>query len=160
MREGKRKEPESAKFYSHIMSGIEIDGDKFQIEYFGESNPNFKPYDKYPEHAGVSSDMVLFLKNNPYLISEFKCPTRDIHFDRLRKLKKYDDDIKGNERYLFLKQYCKEYYAQIQFNMMCWKVNLGHWVSYNEFFPMDERMIIIEVPADKSFQLNLNLTLS
>lgn len=152
MREGKRKEPEAAKFYSHIISSIEVNGTPLSIKYYGESDPFFKEYNA---DSGVTADMVVSLNGVPYFTPEFKCPKRSVHFDRLRRLKKYKEE----EKYLFLKENHKDYYGQIQFQMMCWGVEFGHWVSYNEYFPMDERAIIIHVPADKPYQKNLDLTL-
>lgn len=152
MREGRKKEPEASKFYEKIISHLFINGENLKPHYFGEKEPNFK---KYNEYSGVSSDEVLFIGNTPYIVAEFKCPTRDVHFFRLREIKKYTD----NQSHLFIKEHYPEYYAQIQFNMMAWCVKLGHWCSYNEYFPMDKRMLIIEVPEDKPFQNNLKIVL-
>lgn len=152
MREGKRKEPQAAKFYSHVISSIQVNGVPLRTIYYGDSDPHFKDYN---EHSGASVDMIGMLNDSPYFVPELKCPKRDTHFDRLIKLSAYKEE----EKYIFLKTEHKDYYAQIQFEMMCWGVDFGHWVSYNEYFPMDDRIIIIHVPADKPFQKNLDLTL-
>lgn len=148
MRQGRIKEPIAFKFHENLLK-IHLPADRFiKIEYFGDGNPNFKEYN---EHAGASADCVVFKDVNvAYFGGEYKCPKRDTHFDRIRSMKEWTD----------LKERHPDYYWQCQFNMMCWNVDMWHWCSFNELFPLKDRLLIIEVPANKADQQKLKIKLS
>ena len=118
--------------------------------YYGGSNPVFKEFDK---DSGCSPDAVLPIDaSNESIISfgaEFKNNQRKQHFKDLRLIA---------DQYDIKKEHIDDY-SQCQFSMMCYKVDLWHWVSRNEYFPAKDRMLIIEMKEDKPFQDNLQVRL-
>lgn len=147
MREGKKNEPLAFQFHQKIIQANF--GDLVRAEYYGDATPLFK---KYNDHSGASADSIIYKADStPYIAGEYKCPTRDVHFWRLRNLKDHID----------LKKAHPNYYGQLQFNMMCWNVDLSHWCSFNDkFIALSDKMVLIEVPADKNYQMNLKAKLS
>lgn len=142
MKEGKRREPISAGHYQRII-GLD------NMVYFG-GQPEFF---KYNEHSGCSPDLVVWKGETNWIASfgaEFKNPKRDTHMDYLIEIKTWED----------LKEKCPDYYAQCQFCMMTLKADLWHWVSHHEYYPTKDRLLIIEVPANKKFQDELDVKLS
>lgn len=122
----------------------------FEVEYFGGDNPTFFPYNDY---SGCSPDGKMDIAG-----LEIKCPyTSVIHVENLKIARKFGN-TDGSEAYdlavkVLMKSIRFEYYAQMQFGMMC--LNVDHWY----FCSYDPRMIdernktaIIKVPADKEFQ--------
>lgn len=141
MRVGIAKEPECFTFYKRLI-GLEA------LTHHGGANPIFK---LFTDDSGCSPDCTATIPNSEKISfgAEFKNPTGETHF-------KYLFDIETQEQ---LKQIKPEYYTQVQFSMMCYGVDLWHWVSYNEFFPLKERMLILEVKKDNSFCDNLEIRL-
>jgi hypothetical protein len=142
MKEGKRREPIAAGYYQRII-GLN------DMMYFG-GQPDFYNYD---EHSGCSPDLVVWKDEANQIASfgaEFKNPKRDTHMDYLIEIKNCED----------LKNKCSDYYTQCQFCMMVLKADLWHWVSHHEYYPVKDRMLIIEVPVDKNFQADLEVKLS
>ena len=80
---------------------------------------------------------------------ELKNPSSAVHMEYLLTIKDSQD----------LKKESIEYYTQCQFAMMTFKTDLWHWCSHNEYFRGNDRMLIIEVPADKNFQADLEVKL-
>jgi len=141
VRMGKINEPYAFKFYSQVI-GFD------RLEYFGDNNPHFELYN---EHAGVSPDCVAFKNDGTASFgAEFKCLSRDNHMYYLKNVQKQVD----------LKIVSLERYAQIQFQMMVYKVDLWHFAIYNEYFPLKSRMHIIEIQPDKNFQMDLKIRIS
>jgi len=141
MRNGKMKEAECAGYYARMLN---IDQ---YFEYFGGGNPVFK---KYCPDSGCSPDGLVKLPDGIVSFgSEFKNNQRKQHFRDLRLIKDQFD----------LKNQHIDDYTQCQFSMMCYKTNLWHWCSYNEYFPARDKMLIIEVAEDKPFQDNLQVRL-
>lgn len=140
MKMGKAKEAEAFTHYSRL---IGFTG----LEYYGESNPIFKEY--CPE-SGCSPDCIAFKPDGTVSFgAEFKNPASKAHWSYLRNIKDQWD----------LRKECEEYYAQIQFTLMCYDAELWHFVSYNEYYPFKDRMLIIEVKPDKNYQTNLKIRL-
>lgn len=139
MKMGKIREPEAYAHHCKLLG--------FELQYFGGGTPVFI---EYGPDAGCSPDALAINSNG--LISfgaDYKCPARDTHWDYLMNIKNQKD----------LQVFCPDYYAQQQFTLMCCKCDLYHWVSYNEYFPFDDRMLIIEVKPDKPYQANLDIRL-
>ena len=152
MRQGKINEPLAAQYYTSIMKSIEIPGRTIRWEYYGGANPLFK---KYNDFSGTSPDQIGFLDEKPYILAEFKCPSRDMHWQRLQQISKY----RPEQEYLWLREYHIDYYAQMQFNMLNFGCKIGHWVSYNQYFKEPDTAIIITIPEDKTFQHKLKILL-
>lgn len=141
MKMGKIREAESFYYYVRLL-GIEF------MKYFGGDNPVFK---KYCEDSGCSPDSLAEKTDGTVSFgAEFKNNQRKQHFTDLRTIKDADD----------LKKEHIDDYTQCQFSMMCYKTDLWHWCSYNEYFPEKDKMLIIEVKEDKSFQDNLIVRLA
>ena len=137
---GKIKEPEAFAFYSKL---IGLNG----LQYFGDGNPLFKEYCK---DSGGSPDAIAPVDADTVSFGgEFKCPDRDTHWDYLKTIKDQYD----------LKKLCPDYYGQCEFLMRTFKCDLWHWVSYNEYFPLKDRALIIEVKWDKNYQNDLEVRL-
>lgn len=142
MKLGKMREGDSAAHYQKMI-GIEM-------VYYGGSNPLFH---HYCAEAGCSPDIVVWKDEEAKIASfgaELKNPSSAVHMEYLLSIKDATD----------LKKESIEYYAQCQFAMMTFKTNLWHWVSHNEYFRGNDRMLIIEIPADKTFQDELDIRLS
>lgn len=154
MREGKRKEPEAYKFHRNILMQLApFQNGSLTLEYYGDNNPQFKEYEdpKFKGYVGVSPDSVAFKKDgSPYLIGEYKCPKRDTHMMYLKKVREAVD----------LKMIKPEYYWQIQKNLLVWGAQIAHFCSYNEYFPYDQRMHIVDVLPNKSDQILLKTKLT
>lgn len=141
---GKVKEPEAYALYCKLLG---FPG----IKYFGGGDPVFI---EYGPDAGCSPDALAYMPDDTISFgADFKCPTRDTHWD-------YLTEFKGKDKNQFdLRRVCEDYYAQIQFTMMCVKCELYHFVSYNEYFPFNDRMLILEIKPDKPYQANLDIRL-
>jgi hypothetical protein len=143
MQNGKKKEPEAFGYYYRLL------GCPPQMEYFGGSNPYFELYN---EESGASPDSLMWIDKSVKSVSfgtEFKCPSSKLHWKYLTKVKDQWD----------LKTIDPQYYGQCQFGMMVFKTNLWHWVSYNEYYPPESRIHIIEVSADEKYQRDLDVRL-
>lgn len=154
MREGKKKEPEAFAFHKAQLMQLEpfIDG-RLRIEYYGDNNPIFQPYDddRFRDWVGISLDsLVVKSDGTPYLTGEYKCPKRDTHMMYIRKIKNGID----------LKEYKPEYYWQIQLGILVSGVSFSHFCSYNEYFPYKHRMHIVEVFPNKNDHILLKSKLS
>jgi hypothetical protein len=44
-------------------------------------------------------------------------------------------------------------------NMICWGVDIFHWVSYHEDFPYEHQLHIIELERDKEWESELTMRL-
>lgn len=164
MREGKRKEPEAFRFHEKILKSFAVVpevGEKFHpfqngmftLEYYGDNKPFFKEFEdpKYKGYCGVSPDSVAFRKNgDPYLLGEYKCPKRSTHMFYIKNIREGVD----------LKLHEPGYYGQIQFNLLVWGAELAHFCSYNEYFPQDQKMHLVEVLPDKNYLMSLKTRLS
>lgn len=143
MKLGKMRESTAAAYYLRAI-GIK------DMVYYGGANPLFHLYNK---DAGASPDLVMW-KDEPNKVASFggemKCPSGDVHMEYLRNIKKAED----------LKTVSIEYYSQVQFSMLVFRTDLWHWCSHNEYFPEKDRLLLIEVPADKKFQNELDARLS
>lgn len=142
MKVGKTKEAESFEYLKKTR-GIP------QLVHYGGSNPVFKLHSTIKDF-GCSPDGVAPLPNDRISFGcEMKCPSGATHFDYLFEIETAED----------LKRYEPAYYTQIQSSMMCYDTDLWLWNSYNEYFPLKERMLTIEVPKDNQFCSNLEIRL-
>jgi hypothetical protein len=139
MRIGKMKEPEAFRYYASIMPS------EYGYIHYGETNPVFKPHPLFPNDAGCTSDCVATGPFGAAWVTDFKCPTSNTHFSYLLDIKD------GNS----LKEYCFDYWAQGQMNMICHDTHIFHWVSYHEDFEPRNRLHIIELERDKDFEREL-----
>jgi hypothetical protein len=142
MKMGVEREADGAGCYIRFM-GIE------GITYYGVQNPVFFPYG---QHAGVSPDTVLWMDLGKRIASfgaEGKNPTQETHDWNLDNIRDQHD----------LKKHYPDYYAQCQFSMMAFNCTLWHWYSHNLYFKGKERILVIEVEANKDFQNSLSLRL-
>lgn len=142
MKMGIEREAGSAGFYQRTL-GL----DKFV--YYGVGNSRFFPWGL---HAGVSPDLVLWLDEPNQiasLIAEMKNPSPKVHEWNL------DNIVTAKD----LEKAYSDYYTQCQSLMLALNCDLAHWCSHNEYFTGNERLLIIEVPADKNFQNSLSLRL-
>lgn len=138
MRRGKIMESQAA---AHLINSVGI----LQATYYGDSNPMFY---KYNDDFGSSPDIVLWKSDGKASFgAELKCPKGDTHFDYLREIKDAKD----------LKNYCSDYYSQVQTTMMTFDITLWLWASYNEYFKPRDKMLIIEVPRDEQFVTNFKI---
>lgn len=116
---------------------------------------------KFPE-----KDVVYFGKENPKLFSlapDYPCggsPDGLIYDDRVIEIKcPYNSSVHIENMMLAaetFKQERKEYYAQIQLNMICTDTNKAHFVSFDPRMIEDEhKVIVIEIEKDDDFSKNL-----
>lgn len=117
-----------------------------ELEYYGGANPIFEHY--CPD-SGASPDSLARANGKVSFGAELKCPTSKIHFFYLRKIRNVEQ----------LKQQCYEHWCQIQFGMLTFKCEHWLWCSFNEFFPGQKKMVIIEVPFDKAWADNMEIRL-
>jgi hypothetical protein len=143
MEKGKMKEFESHQYHKNTyLMGLP------NIIYCGGGNPVFK---KYNEYSGCSPDSIINRPNGEIMFgAEYKNNGSKQHFRDLRLIDTSKD---------LLTQH-KDDYTQVQFSMMCYGVDLWHWCSYNEYFPENDKMLLIECEQDKQFQDNLDIRLS
>lgn len=140
MKVGKMKQAECFAYYQQLLG---FDG----LLYHGDTNPVFK---KYCEDSGCSPDCTAPMADGSISFgSEFKNNQRKQHFRDLRMIADQKD----------LEKLHPDDYTQCQFSMMCYRCDLWHWCSYNEYFPARDKMLIIEVKEDKVFQGNLEVRL-
>jgi hypothetical protein len=141
MKMGKIREGQGAAYYINAI-GV-------QMRYYGGGDPLFHLYNK---DSGASPDLVLWKDEENKIASfggEMKCPKSSTHMYYLRNIKNATD----------LKRESLEYYTQVQFSMRVFQTDLWHWNSYNEYFPEKDKLLLIEVPADKNFQNELDARL-
>lgn len=125
------------------------------MQYFGEENPIFYPYEPFAEEAGGSPDcaFISITADGDGKIdvgAEIKCPKDPaIHSKRLEWKDQYDI----RENYILA-------YTQMQTLLMCTGAFEWHFVSYDprQIFKRD-RVKIIAVKPDKNFQNNLEIRL-
>jgi len=140
MKMGKINEAQSFGYLKNLL-GVDF------LEYYGGNNPIFI---KYCEDSGCSPDGAALKPDNTFSFGiELKNNQRKQHFRDLRLIADYKD----------LQKEHLDDYTQCQFSMMCCKTDLWLWCSYNEYFPDKDKMLIIEVKQDKSFQDNLEVRL-
>lgn len=142
MRSGKAKESESFEFLKTLI-GLP------QLIHYGGENPVFK---KHPTilDFGCSPDGIAPLPNDRISFGiELKNKTRKVHFKSLFEIGCAED----------LKTHELEMYTQLQSSIMVYDTDLWLWNSYNEYFPLKERMLTIEVPKDNQFCSNLEIRL-
>ncbi len=140
MKDGKMREPVSFAFLEKLLG---FNG----LIYYGGGNPIFHHY--CPD-SGCSPDVIAPIDANTVSFgAELKNPTGDVHMEYLRKIKDQYD----------LKKESEIYYCQSQFSLMAYKCDLWLWCSHNEYFPFKDRMLIVEVKPDKSYQANLDIRL-
>jgi putative phage-type endonuclease len=113
------------------------------FQYFGKNNPVFFGLPNYEEWAGASPDGM-----DEEYIYEIKCPSNSgNHLMNLQITNEIE----------LLKTH-KDYYAQIQFQMLCTRKKDGYFISFDNRFLNKEKILkSIHVPADESFQENLIL---
>lgn len=154
MREGKKKEPEAFSFHKKILMNLTpFQNGTLTLDYYGDNNPYFKEWDepKFKGYCGVSPDSIAFKKEmKPYLVGEYKCPKRNTHMFYMKNLTESID----------LKLHEPDYYGQIQFNLLVWNAEIAHFCSYNEYFPDDQKMKILEIFPDKNYQRELKIKLT
>lgn len=125
---GNEHEPFAAREFSHVY--------KKEIEYYGKENPVFIAYGN---HAGGSKDGFILDEN---AIIEFKCPFESgYHAELLHKV---------TTNTFSLKEYEKDYYGQVQFNMFLEGEDCkhGYFVSYDPRV-IDPRFAVIAVKVDR-----------
>ena len=146
MKQGKAKEADSFAYLEKMLGRRDV------LTYYGGLNPLFEPYAPYKDDSGTSPDSVAWKDEGARIASfgaELKNPAGDTHADYLEFVKDHHD----------LKRYSSMYYVQIQKAMMTFGCDMWLWCSHNEYFPTAQRMLIIEVPADKNFQNELDARL-
>lgn len=118
---------------------------KNDLMYYGGNNPRF---DLFTKDSGTSPDCVSWLdeglKKAKYG-AELKNPSGDTHMHYLLNIK---DSAT-------LKVESIEYYTQVQKAMLTYGCDMWIWCSHNEFFPPAQKLLLIEVKADKNFQNDL-----
>lgn len=145
MKMGVEREAGGAGYY---MRYIGLD----KLIYYGVQNSRFFPYPPSPDHAGISPDTVAWIDEERQIASfgaEGKNPTDETHDWYLDNIKDWKD----------LERECPDYYAQCQFSMIGFNCDLWHWYSHNEYFTGKERLLLIEIPANKNFQNKISLRL-
>jgi hypothetical protein len=104
-----------------------------KVDYYGKANPKFFQYSDY---SGGSPDG---LTNNDAVI-EVKCPANSAY--HVMFLLMDDDDLK--ER--------KDYFAQVQMNMLCTGKQKAYFVSYDpRMTDPSHKIRIMEVKYDEEF---------
>lgn len=142
MKMGKVLEPQSFG-YIYKLLGVP------EVEYYGSSNPVFIPHHEndFKADTGCSPDAAAKLPNGKISFGiELKNPNGDTYWDYLTEI----TDQKS------LLKCCKDFYTQCQFSMACTDTDLWLWCCYNEFYPVKDRAIIIEVTPDAQFMEELN----
>lgn len=106
-----------------------------KVQSFGGENPQFFEFNEY---SGGSPDG--FADND--ILIEIKCPYNGETFVDYMQFKDPAD----------LYYYNKEYYTQLQFNMICCNKDVAHWVAYDPRIKNpNKRMVILEVEKDDAF---------
>lgn len=140
MKQGKLREPAA---FEHLFKLIGVSN----LKHFGGDNPLFVEYG--PE-SGCSPDSLAETDQGVITFgAEIKAPKGDTHFDYVRFI--HDQET--------FKTVCPEYNAQCQFSMMCCKCDVWLFASYNEFFPLKSRALVVEVKKDQRFCDNLDIRL-
>lgn len=146
MKMGKAKESISFQYLEKVLGRRDV------LTYYGGLNPLFEPYAPYKDDSGTSPDSVAWKDEGARIASfgaELKNPNGDTHADYLEFIKDHHD----------LKRYSSMYYTQVQKAMSTFQCDMWLWCSHNEYFPPAQRMLIIEVPANKNFQNELDARL-
>lgn len=112
------------------------------MEYYGGQCPRFFPYNAY---SGASPDAL----TKTHLI-EIKCPySSRIHLEHL--LGALEEDPAE-----WLKKHRFEYYAQVQFGMLCTEKEKGLFVSYDPRMIQErQKLVLIEVSKEEAFTQEL-----
>lgn len=150
MRRGKLNEPIS---FFNLNKRLGFEG-KNVLEYYGGDNPIFTMFDEY---SGVSPDVLAIrdrkkkeLIGNVSFGVELKNPDPKQHVYYLAHVRTPKE----------LQAEIPFHYGQVQKAMMTYKTDLWLWASFNERMKnFADRLLIVEVPADKSYQLNLLMRL-
>lgn len=142
MKMGSEREPEGAGYYMRYLGLTDM-------IYYGVGNSRFF---KFNEHAGASPDCVLWLDEKNQIASvgaEGKNPSPATHDWYLTNIITQND----------LRREEPGYFAQIQFTMLALNCDLWHWYSHCSFFKEKERLLLIQVEADKNFQNKIRMRL-
>lgn len=121
------------------------------LEYYGTTNPKFIEFNDW---AGGSPDGETE-KN----IVEIKCPEHRF-FDYLSISMGYEfgsDTPYGGTFNDWLLDYSKEYYCQIQFNMMCAKKQGGIFCVYDPDIKTDHNLVILPIQPDLPLQEEIGM---
>lgn len=149
MRMGKQREPEA---FAHF---AKITGTTQTLIHCGGTSPvfkHYKPIRDFTEQAGCSPDAIDPKGDSMDEIefgAELKAPSATTHMDYLLNIRTQEH----------LKAKCAEYYAQIQFSMMCFDVGTWFFASYNDAFPFKDKLLIIEVKKDNRLCADLETRL-
>jgi hypothetical protein len=122
-----------------------------ELDYFGDENPIFYPYEPLADEAGGSPDSGCISEAGKiYHGAEFKCPKNGInHFRRLKWKDQWD-----------VKQHYIQTYTQCQKLLMCTGAKQWDFVSFDDRQIVREfRIKIIPIYPDKNFQNNLDVRL-
>lgn len=123
----------------------------YDIQYLGEDNPLFYPYQPLAEEAGGTPDSACITDAGTISMgAEIKCPKNPMnHFRRL----KWKDQYDVRENYILA-------YTQCQKLMMCTGAAQWDFVSFDDRQIVREKKIkIIPIYPDKKFQDNLDVRL-
>lgn len=115
----------------------------WEIEYFGIGNPKFFPYNAF---SGGSPDGLTALR-----VVEIKCPYNSANHV------KFLMGARSSDPAAWLAKNSEQYYAQIQFNMMCCKREAATLISYEPRALKDEHKLArFDVPADAAMQADID----
>jgi YqaJ-like viral recombinase domain len=110
-----------------------------KVEYYGGANPMFFELAQFADFAGGSPDGIA----NDKHVLEVKCPYNPLH--HLQNLKISSQQDLAKER--------PEYYAQLQFNMLCCEKLSGYFISYDDRFLDDnQKLKVVRIEQDTEFQ--------
>lgn len=135
------------------------------LNMFGEANPKFYLYNNY---SGCSPDATFSFDGIDLGVIECKRPTNETQMNTIIELHKKTLFIQKNENILeynvarqkAFKYWNFNYYCQVQFQMMCLKVDRSFWISYNdEMNDIRANMIIIPITPDIELQNKLKVKL-
>lgn len=141
MQWGNENEPVAARLYAEKYP---------DFIYYGGFNPKFFPWDEHEDMAGGSPD-----GERPKLVAEIKCPdTKFMDYWAISKgfIFGREDPYQGtiNE---WLKDYEKDYYVQIQANMIFCKKQAAHLIVFDPRMPEPEhQLVILTIQEDLEYQ--------
>lgn len=130
---GNANENEAVQLYSRVTGNT--------VEYYGVAQPRFFPYG---DHAGGSPDGLIGTEG----VLECKCPydsEKHLSYALLADAQAFRD-------------YCPEYFTQVQMNMMVCERTFGDFISYDPRIKKEQfRLKIIRVPRDEMFIAELKI---
>lgn len=133
--------------------------------HYGEANQKFIVYNPY---SGCSPDAVFHVGNVNIFGVEAKCPTSEtqmktiieLHKETLLVQKLQNIPDYNEARQIAFKKWNLQYYCQVQFQMMCFKLDKWFWISYNEDMKdVQGRMIVLPIKPDARVQQEIKLKL-